>query len=105
MKPNQTYPTVAEMLGECVSLLCFVALYGPPVNRFDPTIVDTVGWPGGRYVFAIRAPGYERWWGVDVEPPGEIAPPRGVAPRGEPGPTPAIEPDGGAAASPEAASP
>jgi hypothetical protein len=31
MKPNQTYPTVAEMLGECVSLTCVVALYGPPV--------------------------------------------------------------------------
>jgi hypothetical protein len=31
MKPNQTYPTVTELLGECVSLTCFVALYGPPV--------------------------------------------------------------------------
>jgi hypothetical protein len=78
------------------------ALYGPPVNRFDPTIVDTAGWPAGRYVFAIRAPGYERWWGVDVVPPGEIVPPGGVAPRDDPGPTPASD---GARASPEPASP
>jgi hypothetical protein len=45
------------------------ALYGPPVDRFDSNAVETIGWPGGRYVFAIRAPGYQRWWGVDVEPP------------------------------------
>jgi hypothetical protein len=51
------------------------ALYGPPVDRFDSNAVETIGWPSGRYVFAIRAPGYQRWWGVDVEPP----PPRGVS--------------------------
>ncbi|HEY8845578.1 MAG TPA: hypothetical protein VIM24_02870 [Candidatus Limnocylindrales bacterium] len=45
------------------------ALYGPPVDRFDSNAVETIGWPGGRYVFAIRALGYQRWWGVDVEPP------------------------------------
>ncbi len=53
-------PTWPSLLG---------ALYGPPVDRFDPHLGDSVGWPAGRYVFAIRAPGYERWWGVDVEPP------------------------------------
>jgi hypothetical protein len=31
MKSNQTRPTVAEVLGESMSLLCFVAFYGPPV--------------------------------------------------------------------------
>ena len=45
------------------------ALYGPPVNRFDPSAIETLGWPGGRYVFAIRAPGFARWWGTDVVPP------------------------------------
>lgn len=44
-------------------------LYGPPVNRFDPMIVETGGWPRGRFVFALRAPGYQRWWSVDIEPP------------------------------------
>jgi hypothetical protein len=65
------------------------ALYGPPVNRFDSTAVETLGWPGGRYVFAIRAPGFERWWGVEIEPPPPIdrttpavAPMPGVAPTG-----------------------
>ena len=56
------------------------ALYGPPVNRFDPTVSDTVGWPGGRYVFAIQAPGYERWWGVDIEPPPVTGSPRPASP-------------------------
>ena len=68
------------------------ALYGPPVNRFDPTIADTVGWPGGRYVFAIQAPGFERWWGVEVEPPHVV-------------PSPAAQPGGGPAASSRPASP
>ena len=45
------------------------ALYGPPANRFDPNAIGTIGWPSGRYVFEIRAPGFERWWGVDIEPP------------------------------------
>jgi hypothetical protein len=45
------------------------ALYGPPVNRFDPMVVETGGWPDGRFIFAIRAPGYQRWWGVDIELP------------------------------------
>jgi hypothetical protein len=58
------------------------ALYGPPVNRFDPMIVETAGWPGGRYVFAIRAPGYERWWGVDLAP--QAADP-GASPAASPG--------------------
>jgi hypothetical protein len=56
------------------------ALYGPPVNRFDSNVVETVGWPGGRYVFAIRAPGFERWWGVDIEPPPAVSPTPEVAP-------------------------
>lgn len=67
------------------------ALYGPPVNRFDSTVAETLGWPGGRYVFAIRAPGFERWWGVEIEPPPTIdgagravAPTPAVAPTGDP---------------------
>jgi hypothetical protein len=31
MTSNQTSPTVAAMVGECVSLLCCVAFYGPPI--------------------------------------------------------------------------
>lgn len=27
------------------------------------------GWPAGQYVFAIRAPGWQRWWSVDVSGP------------------------------------
>lgn len=81
------------------------ALYGPPVNRFDPNAIETVGWPAGRYVFAIRAPGYERWWGVDIEPPDDAEPPGGATPPGDPGPTPAVEPRADSAASPEPASP
>jgi hypothetical protein len=55
------------------------ALYGPPVNRFDPKITDRVGWPGGRFVFAVRAHGYERWWAVDIEPPAVVRPTGGPA--------------------------
>jgi hypothetical protein len=55
-------------------------LYAPPDNRFDPMIVAPVDWPGGRYVFAVRAPGYQRWWGVDVEPPPIQAPSPNIAP-------------------------
>lgn len=60
------------------------ALYGPPVNRFDSNAVETIGWPGGRYVFAIRAPAFERWWGVDVVPPLVVAPTPAIAPGGGP---------------------
>jgi hypothetical protein len=31
MTSDHTAPTVAAMLGEAVSLLCFMAFYGPPV--------------------------------------------------------------------------
>jgi len=68
------------------------ALYGPPVNRFDSSAVETLGWPVGRYVLAIRVPGFERWWGVDVEPPWIGAPP-------DVAPTPGIAPGGGPAGS------
>lgn len=61
-------------------------LYGPPNNRFDPMIVAPVVWPGGRYVFAVRAPGYQRWWGVDVEPPPVEAPSPNIAPGKGPAP-------------------
>lgn len=70
------------------------ALYGPPVNRFDPNAIEVIGWPGGRYVFVITAQGFERWWGVDVEPPTFLAPVDGDAP------TPRVAPGGGPAASP-----
>jgi len=68
------------------------ALYGPPVNRFDPNAIEVIGWPGGRYVFVIQAGGFERWWGVDVEPPTFLAPIDGDAP------TPGVAPGGGPAA-------
>ena len=63
-------------------------LYGPPDNRFDPMIVAPAVWPGGRYVFAVRAPGYQRWWGVDVEPPPNEAPSPNTAPGERPAPSP-----------------
>jgi hypothetical protein len=56
------------------------ALYGPPVNRFDSSAVETLGWPGGRYVFAIRAPGFARWWGVLIDPPPVATPTPAIAP-------------------------
>jgi hypothetical protein len=45
------------------------ALYGPPLGWIDPIVARDPAWLAGRYVFAIRGPGYERWWGVNVEPP------------------------------------
>jgi hypothetical protein len=60
------------------------ALYGPPVNRFDSNAVETPGWPGGRYVFAIRAPGFARWWGVLIVPPPLASPTPAAAPNGGP---------------------
>jgi hypothetical protein len=75
------------------------ALYGPPVNRFDPNAIEVVGWPGGRYVFVIQGPGFERWWGVAVEPPTFLAPTDGDAP------TPSVAPGGRPAASTPPANP
>ena len=31
MTSDETSPTAAAMLGDCLTLICFVALYGPPV--------------------------------------------------------------------------
>jgi hypothetical protein len=45
------------------------ALYGPPVDRVNEDGGASAAWPDGRFVFAVRAPGYERWWAVDVEAP------------------------------------
>jgi len=61
-------------------------LYGPPDNRFDPMIVAPVVWPAGRYVFVVRATGYERWWAVDVELPPIEAPSPKIAPGKGPAP-------------------
>ena len=74
------------------------ALYGPPVDRFDPNAIETIGWPSGRYVFAIQAPGFERWWGVDIEPPPRSA-------QSADAPTPGVAPAGGPAESPPPVNP
>jgi hypothetical protein len=44
------------------------ALYRPPAGVHGAGGATAV-WPDGRFVFAVRGPGYERWWGVDVEAP------------------------------------
>ena len=45
---------------------------------------DASSWPDGRYVFALQAAGYERWWGVDVvtrrPPPTDVTGPSGTPP-------------------------
>jgi hypothetical protein len=45
------------------------ALYRPPADEDHGAAGATAVWPDGRFVFAVRAPGYERWWAVDVEAP------------------------------------
>lgn len=52
-------------------------------------------WPAGRYVFALRAAGWERWWAVQVARPDREAPMDA-----EPGPGPDGTPASDAAASP-----
>jgi len=45
------------------------ALYAaPPSSGLDPFL-----WPPGTFVFELATPGYERWWGVRIQPgqPGE----------------------------------
>ena len=53
---------------------------------------DAEGFARSGYVFVIQAGGFERWWGVDVEPPTFLAPIDGDAP------TPGVAPGGGPAA-------
>jgi hypothetical protein len=45
------------------------ALYAPPVGASGATGGGGTGWATGRFVFAVRAPGYQRWWAVDLESP------------------------------------
>ena len=47
-------------------------LYGALGDRHDPSAPGAVGWEAGRYVFAIRSPGWERWWAVDIAPPDAV---------------------------------
>jgi hypothetical protein len=54
-------PTRATVLG---------ALYAGPGGRPGPLDGRAAGWATGRYVFAVRAPGWERWWGVEVSTAG-----------------------------------
>jgi hypothetical protein len=45
------------------------ALYGTPGDRPGPLDGRTgLVWPSGRYVFAVRAGGWERWWAVEILP-------------------------------------
>jgi hypothetical protein len=55
------------------------ALYAGPADRSGPVGGPDAGWPDGRYVFAVRAPTWERWWAIDVLAPGP-------GPRPSPGP-------------------
>ncbi|MBA2720943.1 MAG: hypothetical protein H0U52_17130 [Chloroflexi bacterium] len=36
-------------------------------------------WAAGRWVFAVRGTGYERWWAIDIR---ELAPPSAIPPGG-----------------------
>ena len=44
-------------------------LFDALVDPDDPAAPGEVGWPAGRYVFAIRAPGWDRWWAVEIASP------------------------------------
>lgn len=70
-------------------------LYVPPATQ-SPAVAGTsarpspgaaAAWPDGRYVFALRSEGYDRWWSVDVAtgrpspgPDGTSAAPGGAPP-------------------------
>jgi hypothetical protein len=45
------------------------ALYAAPAGRSDRSSPPAGGWEAGRWVFAVRAPGFERWWAVQVQVP------------------------------------
>jgi len=47
------------------------ALYAPPGDGSASQTATAPVWPVGRFVFAVRAPGYQRWWGVDLQPPSD----------------------------------
>jgi hypothetical protein len=53
-----------------------------PGGRSNPDAAATSAWPAGRYVFALRAPAWERWWSVDVAAADRGLP--GGAPPGDP---------------------
>jgi hypothetical protein len=41
------------------------ALFGPLVGP-EPAPAPGLGWPAGRYVFAMASPDWQRWWAVDI---------------------------------------
>jgi hypothetical protein len=46
------------------------ALYAPPAAAAPARSSPPVdGWAAGRWAFAVRAPGYERWWAIQIEVP------------------------------------
>ncbi len=51
----------------------------PPLSGRSDDAGGPGGWAPGRWVFAIRTAGYERWWAVDIQPP---ASPSGGSPAG-----------------------
>jgi hypothetical protein len=45
--------------------LPYGGLFRPPAGP------DGNRWPAGRWVFEVAAPGWERWWAVEIEPQGD----------------------------------
>jgi hypothetical protein len=52
-------------------------LYRPAIDRLDSRVLGTGRWTFGQYVLSIQAPGWERWWAVEIPRPGAAAPPKG----------------------------
>lgn len=56
------------------------AIYGPLADRADPAEPGALGWPAGRYVFAVHTDSWERWWAVEVAPQ-DVSATQPIAPR------------------------
>ena len=41
-------------------------LYRPTTHRVHATVLGASRWTSGRYVLSIQAPGWERWWAVEI---------------------------------------
>jgi hypothetical protein len=55
------------------------ALYGAIDAGPDQPVEAATGWPAGRYVFAVRAADWQRWWVVEIAGPDATRTPRPAA--------------------------
>lgn len=70
VRPGTSEPAPATILA---------GLFGPPAGSGGSERAASISWTTGRWVFAIRASGFERWWAIDIQPP---ALPSGQPPAG-----------------------